>query len=238
MSELASEQADEPVLLPESQPVKSAAPEPATAPAIYMPPTLAWLQEVTPFAEPLKFIVDKVRGAKSTVNFTLGESLRRQTDLRNQREAIDEKLRQEAVVEEEQRQKLTQLDTMISACELMAEQSKSVDAELLTPHPAKKHHESGKAGNGTTAANGSPRGPYVTRRWLADAASTCRQEDVLNFFAANVGTNWSAGEIREQLPAGKRAHAKTYLNVILATLAKDGRLQRVTQGVYRAAQTQ
>ena len=184
----------------------------------------------------MKFIVDRVRGAKATVNFTLGESLRRQKELRNQSAAIDIRLNQEASVEAEQRQKLRQLDEMLSACGLVAEQSMTVEGELLTSHAQKKHQPAVEA----QAKNGAPpvRRAYTkrNRRWDAGDESMCRRQDILRFFAANPNIQWRAPEIRDQLPAAKRAHAKEYLNVLLATLHKEGKLERPGPGVYRMAE--
>ena len=209
--------------------------------AISLPSNLAWLQNPTPFVEPLKFIVDRVRGAKATVNFTLGESLRRQADLRKQRATIDERLAQEATVEGEQREKLRQLEDMISACALMAEQSTTVSAELFTPHTsktaqAKKHQNGVKPGNGASPVNGESK---RKRRWDRDDQVMCRNEDVLKFFRENPNTNWRISEIVEGLPATKRADARANNRIynILSSLKKVGDLQGMGPGIYRMAPT-
>lgn len=212
--------------------------EEKAAPAIYIPSDLAWLQQPTPFAEPLKFIVDRVRDARANVNFILEQSLRRQKELRAELEGIEFKLQQQALEETKQRQKLKQLEEMISACSLVAEQSTTVDSELFHGHPQKKHYQSAKKKSEADAKTLKPKGPRGNGRWNVNDQTMCHKEDVLKFFAANPNTNWKAAEIREQLLPIKRAHAKAYLNVLLPNLYKEGLIQRVGTGVYRSLPAQ
>jgi hypothetical protein len=238
--QLAPEPAPEPITELPSQGEKPgiSTDEEAAAPAVYIPPDLAWLQQPTPFAEPLKFIVDRVRNAKANVNFILEQTLRRQKELRVELEVIELRLQQEALVETKQRQKLKQLEEMISACSLVAEQSTTVDSELFPTHTHKKHYPGAEKKLEEGAKTLKPKGQKRNGRWDVNDQSICHKEDVLKFFAANPDANWKAAEIREQLPPTKHAHAKAYLNVLLPNLYKSGLIQRVTMGVYRALPTQ
>jgi len=178
---------------------------------------LSWLEQPTLFREDLKDIVDRLRDAKNNIAFALEQS-------RGREKKLQEELFDVQYAIEQQKENLRKIDNTISACALVAEQSTGIQPGLLTT--TKTHHK--------TEENGQRRNSSGSRRWNLNDPSMCRQEDIIKFFAANGGRNWTAGEIRETLPAIKRAHAKKYLNVLLATLYKNGKVQRVGEGIYRA----
>lgn len=225
----AAEPEPTPLVPPTASPEKPTEPIEPVAPAIYIPPDLVWLEEETPFIEPLKFMVSQVRGAKANVNFTLGQSIERQKQLHVERDVIDVRLGQEERTEAEQRETLRKLDDMISACALMAEQSMTVDQELLTPHTEKKSRKAAE----TKSGNGAKPAPRAYRRWDLSNNAMCHKEDIVRFFHANPNTNWRAPEIRKLLPPAKQAHAKGYLNVLLNNLYKEGLLLHPDEGIYR-----
>ena len=202
--------------------------EPAE-PEIYIPPNLNWLQQPTPFGSELQHIVERVRNAKANIGFTLEQSLLRQKKLRAERTEIDEKLVREELVGEEQRIKLRQLDDMISACALVAEQSAGIDPKMfpMKASVAKRHTEAHHEGNEPLAVKNTR-----SVRWDLSNQTICRKADVLEFFAIHPNEPWTAPKIREELPEIKQEHAKKALSQILTQLFNEGKLLRLEQGVY------
>ena len=202
--------------------------EPA-GPEIYIPPNLNWLQQPTPFGSELQHIVERVRNAKANIGFTLEQSLLRQKKLRAERTEIDEKLVREELVGEEQRIKLRQLDDMISACALVAEQSAGIDPKMfpIKASVAKRHTEVHHEGNEPLAVKNTR-----SVRWDLSNQTICRKADVLEFFAIHPNEPWTAPKIREELPEIKQEHAKKALSQILTQLFNEGKLLRLEQGVY------
>jgi len=202
--------------------------EPAE-PEIYIPPNLNWLQQPTPFGSELQHIVERVRNAKANIGFTLEQSLLRQKKLRSERTEIDEKLVREELVGEEQRIKLRQLDDMISACALVAEQSAGIDPKMfpMKASVAKRHTEAHHEGNEPLAVKNTR-----SVRWDLSNQTICRKADVLEFFAIHPNEPWTAPKIREELPEIKQEHAKKALSQILTQLFNEGKLLRLEQGVY------
>jgi hypothetical protein len=180
----------------------------------FVPPDLSWLEKQTPFSDSLKAMVDHLRDAKSHLAFSMEQERTQQKKLEEELFAVQYRI-------EQQRESLRQIDDTISACALVAEQSAGIEPTLLA---ARRNHA--KPEKPTKGATG---------RWSVSDASMCRQADIVKFFTENLGTNWTSAEIREQLPAGKRAHAKHYLPVLLATMCRDGKIQRISFGIYRLA---
>jgi len=191
---------------------------------IMLPPNLTWLEKPTPFGADLRSIVDKSRDAKASVVFTLQQSTMRQTELRGQITELQRKLDQEEFLGEQQREYLRQLDEVIAACALVAEQSAGIE-EILRPTPAaaKKH----------TNGNGLPR-KINGGRWASDKSAMCTREEIIRFFAQNPNTNWDVDEIVKTLPAKKKDHAKAYLPSLLSNLHHDQLVQRIGRGFYRS----
>ena len=184
-----------------------------------VPANLEWLERPSPFSGHLRGMVDSLRDARSKLNFILEQATKRSREFR-------EKLEQEEAVIQRTREEVRQIDDAISACALVAEQSASIKPELLQPAHAHKTAAAKKAG---APAEGAKKGG----RWSRDDAFL-RTADAEAFFAANPGTNWTAGEIRATLPASKQEHARNYMPVLLSQMYKAGKIQRVGVGIYRA----
>lgn len=184
-----------------------------------LPQSLKWLEQSTPFDGHLRSMVDQLRTAKTSVVFTLDQSTARQTDLRAQLAVLQDKLDKEEFLGEQQREYLHQLDEVIAACALVAEQSSSVESILRAPaHTAHKHHE------------GEEKRQY--HRSSLNSPTACHREDVLKVIKENPGRKWSNAEVVQALPAAKRANAKQYVYALLSTLNRDGVIQRIAPGIY------
>ncbi len=196
-------------------------------PTISLPPNLSWLNQQTPFGGELTQMVDKLRSAKTNVGFTLEQSISRQKDLRSQIAGLQERLDKEEYFGEQQKDNLKQLDEVIAACALVAEQSAPVESILqqLTSAVHKKH---------PTRENGVVRRSY---KLSADDKTVCHSIDVIEFFNTHPGRNWSVQEIVAELPTVKRPSAKQNLYAHLSYMVQKGTLQRVGAGVYRALES-
>jgi len=196
-------------------------------PTISLPPNLTWLDQSTPFGGELTQMVDKLRSAKTNVGFMLEQSIRRQKDLRGQLAGLQERLDKEEYFGEQQKDSLKQLDEVIAACALVAEQSAPIESILqqMTNAVHKKHPEKEKRGS---------RRPY---KMSADDKTVCHSVDVVEFFKTHPGRNWSVQEIICELPAMKRDSAKQNLYAHLSYMVQKGTLQRIGSGVYRALES-
>jgi hypothetical protein len=192
-------------------------------PVILLPANLQWLEKPTPFGDHLRPMVDRLRGAKTDVVFVLEQSTARQADLRNQIAALKEKLDREEYLGEQQREYLHQLDEVMAACALVAEQSVGVESILHAPVVKKHVHvdETGKK--------------RKYKVWQADDPSLCHRSDIEKVFASDPGRKWDRNEILDALPAAKRAHGKVYTYAVLSTLTKEGIIRRLASGIYCAA---
>ncbi len=203
-----------------ARPVPSAQPEPAvtaveTGPAADpLPADLNWLSKPTPFGDPLQGMVAKLRNAKTKIACSLEQ-------LRGRQKKVEEELFAVQYEVEQARDNLRKIDDTISACALVAEQSASIQAGVLSEG---NHHK--KSADGS-----SRRGVPMPDK---DDPSILRVEDLRQFFKDNPGTNWSAAEIREQMPLIKREHAKVYLPSALTVMAAANEIERVDRGIYRA----
>jgi hypothetical protein len=190
--------------------------------AIALPPGLQWLEKSTPFGDHLRPMVDRLRAAKTEVVIVLEQSTLRQTDLRNQIAALKDRLDKEEYLGEQQREYLRQLDEVIAACALVAEQSVGIEQILYTP--AKKHIKANSTGE---------KRKYRDRQ--VDERSTCHRADIEKIFTDSPDRKWSNQEIIDDLPLAKQAHAKMYIYAVLSTMAKEGAIRRIAPGVYCAA---
>lgn len=207
--------------LPETPVIDSEYEDVETEPAIVLPSNLEWLKKPTPFSTNLTAIVDELRDARQRVIFTLEQYQARQKELRKQLDAAEYGI-------EEQKENLRVLDDNISACALVAEQSANLKPGLLVANPIHHHRH-------TESKMGTPFASVRTRR--RDPAS-CHPDDLIQFFKANSGVNWSVAEVYKGLPASKKEHTeKQQIYAILSALAKSGRLQRVGNGIYRMDKT-
>ncbi len=211
-----------PVLTLVSAPV---VPEPAKAESaeeltLQAAANLEWLERPSPFSGHLKGMVDTLRDARSSLNFTLEQVLTRTKDLK-------QKLAMEEATAQRTRDQIRQIDDAISACALVAEQSAAIKPELLAPvsihkKTVKEERVNGAVGEAKTSA-----------RW-SNHERFLRQPDLVQFFALHPGRDWRAAEIKPLLPEIKREHATEYLPVLLAAMNKTGRIQRTGVGLYRA----
>jgi hypothetical protein len=184
-----------------------------------LPQNLKWLEQSTPFDTHLHSMVDQLRTAKTSVVFTLSQSTARQTELKDQIAVLKDKLDKEEFLGEQQREYLHQLDEVIAACALVAEQSSTVESILRVPdHVAHKHHE------------GGPKRQY--HKAALDSPTVCHREDVLKVIKENPGRKWSNAEIVQALPAAKRSNAKQYVYALLSSFTKEGLIQRIAPGIY------
>lgn len=78
-------------------------------------------------------------------------------------------------------------------------------------------------------------GTVRTRSW--NEPHVCRKTDVLSVIEQGPHRNWTAKEIVEALPPIKRANGKINTPSHLSVLASEGKVTRVTQGVYTLACT-
>jgi len=184
-----------------------------------LPQNLRWLEQSTPFDGHLRSMVDQLRTAKTSVVFTLDQSTVRQTELKDQIAVLKEKLDKEEFLGEQQREYLHQLDEVIAACALVAEQSSSVESILRAPaHTAHKHHD------------GEVKRQY--HKAALDSPTVCHREDVLKVIKENPGRKWSNAEIVQALPAAKRSNAKQYVYALLSSFTKEGLIHRIAPGIY------
>jgi Fe2+ or Zn2+ uptake regulation protein len=80
--------------------------------------------------------------------------------------------------------------------------------------------------------------PFASVRARRNDPAVCHPDDLIQFFNANSGVNWSISEVYKALPASKKEHTqKQQIYALLSALAKSGRLQRVGNGIYRLDKT-
>jgi hypothetical protein len=196
-------------------------PKPEEKPAVVVSSSsnLEWLNKPTPFKDHLKGMVENLSDAKNNIAFTLEQ-------LRARQKKLESELFEVQFLIEQQKDNLRQLDDTISACALVAEQSASIPPGLLTSVTAHKTHAKTE-----DYTNGK-----IKHRGLDDPTA-CHQGDIVKFFAMHPNSDWTSSTILEELPEIKREHAKKYLNVLLPTMYKGGKIQRVGIGIYRALES-
>jgi hypothetical protein len=206
---------------PETPVIDSEYEDVETEPAVVLPSNLEWLKKPTPFATNLTAIVNELRDARQRVIFTLEQYQARQKELRKQLDAAEYGI-------EEQKENLRVLDDNISACALVAEQSANLKPGLLVANQI-YHHRHIERKMGT---------PFASVRARRNDPAVCHPDDLIQFFNANSGVNWSISEVYKALPASKKEHTqKQQIYALLSALAKSGRLQRVGNGIYRLDKT-
>ena len=211
----------EPLAKPESPAPDTTPEEEEALPAAVLPSNLQWLKKPTPFSSNLTAIVDELRDARQRVIFTLQQHQARQKEFRKQLDVAEFGIA-------EQEENLRQLDDTISACALVAEQSNGLNPVLLVANPVHHHrHVERKMGTPFASIGMRKRDPAI-----------CHPNDLIQFFKANSGVNWSVSEVYKALSASKKEHTeKQQIYAILSALSKSGRIQRVGNGIYRMDKT-
>lgn len=161
-------------------------------------------------------MVDQLRDAKTNVNFTLEQGMRRSAEKQKLAEAAKAEYEREEYNNLCLREKLNQIESTIQALALVSEQSSELDEHLMGHavhiHKAEKIHRG---------------------RHALDDPNFCNKSDVVDYFNAHPNTNVIARDVVESLPRSKQDHAKRYLPAMLAASANEGWLQRVGVGIYR-----
>jgi hypothetical protein len=211
--------------------VKAEAPQSAdsTSAKTSLPPDLKWLEKPTPFVSDLQSIVGRVRDAKTRIAFTLEQLRGRESELQKQYEKVHSDLDSVQFQIEQHRDYCHQLDEMIAACALVAEQSAGLDVNLfkeMTIHAKHTNHTK-------TPADDWRRGPRgKTARW-SDDPTYCHRKDVVEILQTDTHREWRAADVRDLLPEIKQKHGRGVIPGVLANLVNEGILRRASTGVYR-----
>jgi hypothetical protein len=200
--------------------VQSAQPA-QSATAAPLPPDLSWLQKPTPFVGDLQNIVGRIRDAKTQIAFTCEQLRMRETETRKRLEQAQKDMDDVQYELAQQKDYVLQLNDMIAACALVAEQSAGIAPELFSKMVLHKKPYKMQA----TPRKGSSRN--------SSDPTICHRRDILPLFEADPNKDWNCAKLRAMLPEIKREHAKASLSIMLSDLAKKGVLRRVSMGVYR-----
>src|SRR5208337_1459674 len=192
--------------------------------SLVLPSDLSWLDKPSPFSSPLKAMVDSLRDAKTRIAFQMEQQRARKAKLEGEVKKLQDELYMVEFRVEEQREGLRRVDDIISACALVAEQSVSIDPNLLVVNGAHKKSVDLKPDGRVRYARPDEHDPTILR--------LC---DLRKFFAANPNIKWTAKEILEQMPPTKRAHGKRAISVALAAMTRAGEIERVGAGTYHKA---
>jgi len=209
--------------------VKAEAPQSAdlTPAKTSLPPDLKWLEKQTPFVGDLQSIVGRVRDAKARIAFTLEQLRHRESEIQKQYEKMHADLDTVQFQIEQHRDYVHQLDEMIAACALVAEQSAALDVNLFTQ--VSVHHQKAESDNWRHTPKGK------TARWSDDPAF-CHRKDVLDILQADKQREWKASDVCSLLPEIKKKHGRKVIPSILSNLTNEGILRRVSLGVYRVVE--
>lgn len=207
--------------------VKAEAPQSAdlTPAKTSLPPDLKWLEKQTPFVGDLQSIVGRVRDAKARIAFTLEQLRHRESEIQKQYEKMHADLDTVQFQIEQHRDYVHQLDEMIAACALVAEQSAALDVNLFT-QVSVHHHQKEESDNWRHTPKGK------TARWSNDPIF-CHRKDILDILQTDKQRDWRANDVQALLPDIKQKHGHKVIPNILANLVNEGILERVSLGVYR-----
>ena len=194
-----------------------------------LPPDLKWLEKPTPFVGDLQSIVGRVRDAKTRIAFTLEQLRGREVELQKQYEKLHADLDSVQFQIEQHRDYCHQLDEMIAACALVAEQSAAIDSNLfkeMSIHAGHSNHTK-------TPAEDWRRGPRgKTARW-SDDPTYCHRKDVVEILQTDTHREWRAADVRDLLPEIKKKHGRGVIPGVLANLVNEGIMRRASLGAYR-----
>ena len=178
-------------------------------------PDLSWLNKNTPVTETLKVMIGPARDRKTTIAFEM-ECLRKQhVTVGQQIEALEAQRLDLELRMEKKREAVRQIDELVSACGLVADQASQI-ADLLVRKPT------------VVTGNGGSRQRMPSE--LTYSATDCYQ-----YFVDHPDETVGRETLVAAAPPEKAHSAKLYTPQRLHQLYTQGKLSRVGNGMYTLA---